>query len=279
VTQAQPSPVEPRPGKKDGLPWVRTLLLAILMVVVIGAGFGIWYIFFRPAGPAPVGTGAPVIPGAASPAVAATASPAGGGSPAPLGSVSAVSLDGTWTIDPSIGAFDYAARDFSGSWAGYRVQEQLVGLAGTTAVGRTPDITGTITLAGTQLTGADLSVDLTTLVSDESLRDGQLARQGVQTAQFPTATFVLTSPIDLGHVPAEGEQVSVTATGDLTLHGVTKSVQMPLTARLTQDVIGVGGSLTFTWEDFGMQQPSSQRVVSLADDVTMELQVFFRKDG
>jgi polyisoprenoid-binding protein YceI len=249
------------------------------MVVVIGAGFGIWYIFFRPGGPAPVGTGAPVIPDAASPAVAATAPPAGGGSPAPVASVSAVSLDGTWTIDPSIGAFDYAAGDFSGSWAGYRVQEQLVGLAGTTAVGRTPDITGTITLAGTQLTGADLSVDLITLVSDESLRDGQLARQGVQTDQFPTATFVLTAPIDLGHVPAEGEQVSVTATGDLTLHGVTKSVQIPLTARLTQDVIGVGGSLTFTWEDFGMQQPSSQRVVSLADDVTLELQVFFRKDG
>jgi polyisoprenoid-binding protein YceI len=191
----------------------------------------------------------------------------------------AVSLGGTWTVDPSIGSFDYAAGDFSGSWAGYRVQEQLVGLAGSTAVGRTPDITGTITLAGTQLTAADLSVDLTTLVSDSSLRDGQLGRQGVQTDQFPTATFVLTAPIELGHVPVEGEQVSVTATGDLTLHGVTKSVQIPLKATLTQDVIGVSGSLAFTWEDFGMEQPSSQRVASLADDVTMEFQVFMRKDG
>ena len=41
------------------------------------------------------------------------------------------SLDGTWTLDQSIGSYDYAASDFSGSWAGYRAQEELVGLGGT----------------------------------------------------------------------------------------------------------------------------------------------------
>ncbi len=292
-TPYEPAPVQPGPGAPGpdglgpgdrgsggGLPWIRTLLLALLMLVVIGAGFGIWYIFFRPAGPAAVGSGAPVIPGAASPAATAAAPAAGSTGPvAPAGSTVAIDLDGNWKVDPTIGSFDFAAGDFSGSWAGYRVQEQLVGVGGTTAVGRTPDITGTIALAGSELTAADLSVDLTTLVSDQSMRDGQLARQGVQTDQFPTATFVLTQPIELGHVPAEGEEVSVTATGDLTLHGETKSVQIPIKATLTQDVIGVSGSLTFTWEDFGMEQPSSQRVVSLADDVTMEFQIFLRKDG
>lgn len=277
MTQPQPSPPGSR-GRKDGLPWIRTLLVGVLLVAVIAGGFGIWYIFFRPGGPAAVGTGAPVIPGAA-----ATATPAGSAAPAgsvaPAASAPAISIDGQWTVDPSIGSFDYGAGDFSGSWAGYRVQEELVGIGGTVAVGRTPDVTGNLTLGGTQLTAADLTVDLTTLVSDQSMRDGQLARQGVQTDQFPNATFVLTAPIELGSVPTEGEQVSVTATGDLTVHGVTKSVQIPLTARLTQDVIGVSGSYTFTWEDFGMEQPSSQRVVSLADDVTLEFQVFFRKDG
>lgn len=275
MTQPPASP----PGKqapKDGLPWVRTLLIGILMVALIAGGFGIWYIFFRPGGPAAVGTGAPVIPGAATPA--ASTAPVGG-SAAPVASAGAISIDGSWTVDPSIGSFDYGAGDFSGSWAGYRVQEELVGIGGTVAVGRTPDVTGTLALAATQLTAANLSVDLTTLVSDQSMRDGQLGRQGVQTDQFPDATFVLTAPIELGSVPTEGEQVSVTATGELTLHGVTKSVEIPLTARLTQDVIGVSGSFTFTWQDFRMEQPSSQRVVSLADDVTLEFQVFFRKDG
>jgi len=100
----------------------------------------------------------------------------------------------------------------------------------------------------------------------------------VQTDQFPTATFVLTAPIDLGSIPAEGTSLNVTATGDLTLHGVTKSVQIPIAAVQQGDIIGVSGSLTFPWEDFGMTQPSSMRVVSLADSVTMEFQAFFRHD-
>ena len=208
------------------------------------------------------------------------AGPVGAQSPAPAASAGApVGLDGTWTIDHTIGSYDYAANDFSGSWAGYRAQEELVGVGGTTAVGRTPNIDGSITLAGTQVTAADLTVDLTTLASDESMRDGQLGRQGIQTDQFPTATFVLTAPIDLGTIPAEGTSINVTATGDLTLHGVTKSVQIPMAAVQQGDIIGVSGSLTFTWDEFGMTQPSSMKVVSLANDVTMEFQAFFRHDS
>ena len=75
-----------------------------------------------------------------------------------------------------------------------------------------------------------MSADLATLQSDQSMRDGQLARQGIQTDQFPTATFVLTEPIELGTLPAEGEEVTATAVGDLTLHGVTQSVSIPLGA-------------------------------------------------
>ena len=188
------------------------------------------------------------------------------------------SLDGTWTVDPTIGSFDYGAGDFSGSWVGYRVQEELVGIGGSEAVGRTPEITGTITLAGTTLSAAEMMADLTTLRSDQSMRDGQLGRQGIQTDQFPTATFVLTEPIELGTLPTEQESIAVTAVGDLTLHGVTNSVSIPLVAVRSGDVIGVAGSLTFSWDDFGMEQPSSMRVVSLANDVTMELQVFLRHD-
>jgi polyisoprenoid-binding protein YceI len=189
------------------------------------------------------------------------------------------SLDGTWTVDASIGSFDYGAGDFSGSWVGYRVQEELAGIGGVEAVGRTPEVDGAITLAGTTVTGADLVADLTTLQSDQSMRDGQLGRQGIQTDQFPTATFVLTEPIEVGTLPAEGESISATAVGDLTIHGVTNTVSIPLVAVQSGDVIGVAGSLTFTWDDYGMEQPQSMRVVSLANDVTMELQVFFRHDA
>ncbi len=196
----------------------------------------------------------------------------------PASAAPASALDGSWTIDHSIGSFDYDAGDFTGSWVGYRVVEELVGVGGTEAVGRTPAVDGSITLAGTQVVAADLVADLTTLRSDQSMRDGQLGRQGVQTDQFPTATFVLTQPIELGSIPAEGSPITVDALGDLTLHGVTRNVTIPLSAVWQGDIIGASGTITFPWTDFGMEQPSSMRVVSLADEVTLELQVFFRHD-
>jgi polyisoprenoid-binding protein YceI len=214
--------------------------------------------------------------GAPAPALAQSAAP----SEAVAGSVApAAALDGTWTVDPSLGSFDYAADVFTGSWVGYRVQEELAGVGGTEAVGRTPDVTGSITLSGTTLANAQLSADLTTLQSDESMRDGQLGRQGIQTDQFPTATFVLTQPIELGALPAPGEDIELVAVGDLTLHGVTKGVSIPLHAALHDGVIAAAGSFTFTWDDFDMERPTAQRVLSLADDVTMETQLFFSTEG
>lgn len=43
-----------------------------------------------------------------------------------------------------------------------------------------------------------------------------------------TAGFDLTQPIVLNGAPADGETVSATAVGDLTLHGLTRSISIPL---------------------------------------------------
>jgi polyisoprenoid-binding protein YceI len=274
-----PSPVPPQPRRsEDGLPWIRTILVTLIVGALIVGGFGLWYIFFRPAGPPPIGTGAPVIPGTGTPGPSARATLAPTVEPQGT-ALPAGSLDGTWTVDPAIGSFDYDAGDFSGSWVGYRVQEELAGVGGTTAVGRTPRVTGSLTIDGTTVTAASFEADLTTLESDERNRDGQLGRQGIETDRFPTATFVLTEPIPLGSLPAVGQDVAVSAVGDLTLHGVTRSVSIPLHAALHDGVIAVAGSLTFTWDAFDMEQPSAARVLSLADDVTMETQLFFSTRG
>lgn len=278
--QPTPSPSPPeRRRSEDGLPWIRTTLLALVVAALIVGGFGAWYILFRPAGPAPIASGPPVIPGTASPGVSTdpvapvATSVVPQGSPLPVGA-----LDGTWSVDPAIGSFDYAAGDFSGSWVGYRVQEELVGVGGTTAVGRTPQVTGSLTIQGTTITDATFEADLTTLQSNESMRDGQLGRQGIQTDRFPTATLVLAQPIELDALPAMGEEVSLTAVADLTIHGVTQRLSVPLHAALHEGVIAVAGSLTFGWADFDMEPPTAARVVSLADTVTMEAQLFLSKD-
>jgi len=277
-SEPTPSPVPPQPRSDDGLPWIRTFLLTLVVAVLIVGGFGAWYLLSRPAAPPPLGTGAPVISGSASPGrtatatVVVTAEPAG--TPVPVGA-----LDGTWSVDPAIGSFDYAAGDFSGSWVGYRVQEELVGVGGATAVGRTPQVTGSLTIRGTTITEASFEADLTTLRSGESMRDAQLGRQGIQTDRFPTATLVLAQPVELGALPAVGEEVSLTAVADLTIHGVTQRLSVPLHAALHEGVIAVAGSLAFGWADFDMEPPTAARVVSLADQVTMETQLFLSKDG
>jgi polyisoprenoid-binding protein YceI len=158
---------------------------------------------------------------------------------APSGSASA---DGTWTVG-------------AGSEAGYRVKEVLFGQS-TTAVGRTTDVTGSITLAGTQVSAGDFTVDMTTVHSDKSGRDGQFQGRIMDTASFPTSTFKLTQPIELGSTPAEGTPITATATGDLTLHGTTKSVTFEVQAQRSGSSIQVVGQIPITFADWGIPNPS-----------------------
>jgi len=136
-------------------------------------------------------------------------------------------------------------------------------------------VTGTLTIAGTKLTAASITADLTALQSDDQRRDGQLQGHGLETGTFPNATFSLTAPIDLGADPANGQEIDVTATGQLTLHGQTKTVEIPLKARLSGSIIEVVGSLPITFSDYGIVKPSSFAVLSVADQGTLELQLFF----
>src|SRR4051794_41167629 len=168
--------------------------LAIAIVLLIGlagiavGGYGIWYLFLSPPGPAAVTSPAPI---ATTP-----------GSTASVGAPG--SSDGTWNVDTTVGSFS----DFTDSWVGYRVQEQLASIGANIAVGRTPSVSGSLVLQGSMVQSATVTADLTTLRSDDQRRDGQLVRQGIETGTFPTATFTLSQPIDLGSVPADGSTVS-----------------------------------------------------------------------
>ena len=119
-------------------------------------------------------------------------------------------LAGTWKIT-------------GGSVVQYRVKEVLFG-QNSTATGSTKSITGSMTIAATKVDTASFRVDMTSVTSDESRRDDQFQGRIMDTAQFPTATFELSSPIELGAEPKDGVKKTYTATGKLTLHGTTKDV-------------------------------------------------------
>ena len=171
-------------------------------------------------------------------------------------------IEGTWAIA-------------DGSVVGYRIQETLFG-QDSEAVGRSEAVTGEVTIEGTAVTAATFEVDMTTFESGESRRDGQFEGRIMEVDQFPTATFELTSPIELGAVPADGKKIPVTAVGDLTLHGVTREITIDLVARLDGSTFAVDGSTTVTFSDYEIDDPSGGPA-SVGDDGELEVLLVFSR--
>ena len=84
---------------------------------------------------------------------------------------------------------------------------------------------------------------------------------------FPPASWMTTR---IGSVL----EVVAAASGNLTLHGQTRPIQIKLTGRLRGDVLVVTGSIEITFADFGIQKPESFKVLSVADHGTLEVQLF-----
>jgi polyisoprenoid-binding protein YceI len=181
----------------------------------------------------------------------------GGGSAA-----TGASLDGTWTVA-------------SGSQAGYRVKEVLLGQSAE-AVGRTSAVTGELAVSGTEVSSGSFSVDLTQVASDEARRDDAFQGRVMETASYPTATFELTEPITLEKLPADGETVTATASGALTLHGTTRAVAVELTVQRDGDTVNVSGSIPVTFADYGIANPSFG-AVSTEDNGEIEFLLAFTR--
>jgi len=164
------------------------------------------------------------------------------GTTATTGTAAPASFDGTWIATTP-------------SQAGYRVKEVLFGQS-TEAVGRTSNVDGALTISGTKIETADISIDLAAVTSDKSQRDNQFRGRIMSVTRYPTATFKLTQPIDLGTLPADGATVTAPATGELTLHGTKKTVTTDVTAKRTGGTIQVNGTIPVVFADYGIPNPS-----------------------
>lgn len=183
-------------------------------------------------------------------------------------------LDGAWSVDVSIGEFSF--EDATSSFVGFRIQEVLATVGATTAVGRTPVVDGSFVLTGTVVTQTMIEANMTEIVTNASRRDRAVQR-ALDTDTFPTATFTLTDPIDLGAIPDEGEPASAMAVGELTIKGVTQPIEIPLEAQLVGDLIAIVGAVDITFNDWGVSVPSAPVVASVEDHGILELQLFFTR--
>ena len=245
----------------------RTILALVAVLAVAGGGYLAYDNVLRGDDVAPL-----TLPTASPVGAAATDAPAPSADPA-----------ASSTTDPG------AETGVAGTWnvaegeAGYRVREQLASQAAESdAVGRTTAVAGSITIVaagdGAQLTEGSLTVDTSTIVSDEDRRDNRLRSEGLETDAFPTATFTITQPVDVPAAALSGTATDLTLAGDLTLHGVTKAVEIQAQAQLVDGQVQVAGSLTFPLADFGITAPNvGGFIISIADEGALEFRVSFAK--
>jgi polyisoprenoid-binding protein YceI len=186
------------------------------------------------------------------------------------GEAASAAVTGTWVVDADTGGFDYESA--TGSFVGFRVSEQLVGIGAATAVGRTGGVSGSMTIEGTTVTDATFEVDMASITTNESRRDRRV-QDALNTDDHPSSTFRLGEPIDLGAEP--NGPVSVEAVGELTVNGVTRPLAIPLEAELVGDTIVVVGSTEIVFSDFDVEVPSAPVVVSADDRGVLELQLLF----
>jgi polyisoprenoid-binding protein YceI len=128
-----------------------------------------------------------------------------------------------------------------------------------------------------QLQSVNVVLDTTTLKSDESKRDNQMKSIGLETNKFPSATFVSTTVVSLDADAESGKPIKATVAGKLTLHGVTRDVQVAVDSQLRSGTMEIVGRVEIAMKDYGIDPPEIADFVKADDTGTLEFKLVLRK--
>jgi polyisoprenoid-binding protein YceI len=176
---------------------------------------------------------------------------------------------------PTTGLVKYTLQT-SQSSASYSVHEDLIfgGVGSHTAVGTSKNVSGSLYLglSGNHpvLTQVNVSVDLTSLTSDSSLRD-QHVQDYLGTSQFPSAQFSSTNVSGLPAAYATGSTISFQMVGNLKLHGVTSQETFAVHGKLDGTTILGTATTTIFMSDFGITPPNLANIAIVDDKVTLTI--------
>ncbi|BDG59194.1 YceI family protein [Caldinitratiruptor microaerophilus] len=142
-----------------------------------------------------------------------------------------------------------------------------------TAVGRTQAIEGelVVDLQKGLVLPSSVRVDLSTLKSDQERRDRAVQR-ALGVAEFRYATFHIESA---GGAPTfrPGQEETFTLSGTMELHGVKKPVTFEVRSRREGETLNWVASTTLKMTDFGIEPPSVAGIVSVEDEVRIEVKI------
>ena len=222
--------------------------------------------------PAPAGEPAPTR------APTATPRPAGDPSATRPAAASPTPTEAAPPTDPpsTPAAFSRSAGEVDGvrfvvgpdSRATFSVDEELarVTVPNYQAVMRTDELSGEV-----RLDGGDslITVGLQGMTSDEANRD-----RYVRSRMFPNQRTAEVAFGDLTPLPdgfADGDETTSEVTGTLRINGMEVPLTFEITARDDGDMVHVLGRSSFTWNDIGEPVPSARIVVSVGDEVRVNV--------
>ncbi len=170
------------------------------------------------------------------------------------------------------------------SRAGYRAEEVFFGPNNrfNVAVGTTNAVRGEMwidrsdprrTRIGT------ITVDISTLKSDQDLRDSGIRTRWLESSRFPMAEFTPTVITGLPDAYVLGQELFVQITGDLRIRQVTRPVTFATTLKLNGVALTGVASTRILMTDFGFAPPSLLGILKADNQVTLEFHFTARAAG
>jgi polyisoprenoid-binding protein YceI len=141
-------------------------------------------------------------------------------------------------------------------------------------IGRTQVLEGEFVLdfsQATPLISSFFQVDLSTLSSDQSMRDNRLKRDWLESSTYPLATFVATGMENFPADYADGQEVSFQLLGDLTIRNTTLPATFDVTATLANGQIVGTAVAPLTMSNFGVDPPSMLGLFNVEDEFRVEI--------
>ena len=179
------------------------------------------------------------------------------------------------TVDADAPPGGLSATLQEGTLARYLIREELASVElPFDAIGETTEVSGAFTFTADGEIVPESSrivLNAASLRSDEENRDRYLQRNGIQTATYPEIVFVATSIDGLAWpLPTSGE-VEFTIYGDLTARAVTRPVAWQAVATFDGTSVTGTAKTNFTFGEFEMEVPDLFFIVSLEDNIRLEL--------
>jgi polyisoprenoid-binding protein YceI len=151
-----------------------------------------------------------------------------------------------------------------------------------TATGKFEIIDGEIdgdpqNLAGTA--HVKIVINATTYDSGDNARDRSVIHSALETWKYQTIVFESSHLEDI-NVEVPGASGNATVVGHLTLHGVTRTMRVPV--RVSMDTDGefsAGGEVTFDYTEFGISPPRYLFVWPAAKQVTVSFRIVAQRPG